>query len=96
MFHTWYANYHLLDFLQNHIDEFNDKENSQKDLKQIVHNAIKHVSKKLNNTPSISKKAYVDNKLFQVIIGNPRNFVNKIPESNINQYLLGLIKKYYM
>ena len=71
------------------------KENNKKTLKEIVHQAIKHVSKKLNNTPSISKKAYVDNKLFQVIINNPKNFVNKIPEDNLHKYLLLLIKKYY-
>jgi DNA topoisomerase-1 len=92
MFRTWYANYHLLDYLQEHRNDVITASN-KREQKGCVNNAVEYVSRKLNNTPGISRKAYVSNKIFNVILNNPRAFIKQIPDRNIHQYLAKIMKK---
>ena len=41
------------------------------EIKELVTNCSKHVSNKLNNTPSVSKKSYIDNKILDLVIKDP-------------------------
>jgi DNA topoisomerase IB len=92
MFRTWYANYHLLDYLQRHRNDVLKAAN-QREQKHCVNEAVRYVSTKLNNTPGISRKAYVSNKIFNVILNNPRAFIRQIPRNDIHQYLAKMMKK---
>ena len=93
MFRTWYANYHLLDYLNQHRNDV-IKAANQREQKQCVNEAVRYVSSKLNNTPGISRKAYVSNKIFNVILNNPRAFIRKIPgRSDIHAYLARIMRK---
>lgn len=95
MFRTWYANYHLLDYLQKHRNNVLTASN-KKEQKVCVNNAVEYVSRKLNNTPGISRKAYVSNKIFNIILNNPKTFIKQIPNTNIHQYLAKIMKKNIM
>lgn len=92
MFRTWYANYHLLDYLQKHKSNVFKAEN-KREQKQCVNDAVQYVSIKLNNTPGISRKAYVNNKMFNIILNNPKSFIKQIPRNDIHQYLMKIMKK---
>jgi DNA topoisomerase-1 len=96
MFRTWYANYHLLEYLRGRYKsgDITDK-TTIKDLQKILKGCCEYVSDKLNNTPGISKKSYIDNKIFTVILKNPVSYVKHIPADpqGIHRYLYKSIKK---
>jgi DNA topoisomerase IB len=62
---------------------------------EIVKKCSEHVSNKLNNTPTVSKQSYIDNKILELIMKNPFRFATQIPESNPGKhnFLLKIIKK---
>ena len=81
MFRTWYANYYLLLYLKNlkKKEGMITNDMTKKRIKSLVKDSSIYVSSKLNNTPTISKKSYINPKILDIIIKNPNDFVNKIP-----------------
>lgn len=96
MFRTWYGNLHTLQFLENLKKENKLKPRmNDKEIKGIISECSNYVSNKLNNTPSISKKSYIDNKILELVAKNPYKFSMLIPENNDdkNKYLYKMIVK---
>lgn len=102
MFRTWYANYHMLDYLK---VLQNDKieSNILQELKGVKGNKLSkylkkeipsYVSQKLNNTPTVCKKKYMNNVLFNNIVENPNYYLKKINKNNnITLLLQDLLSK---
>lgn len=81
MFRTYYANYHMIEFIRDFMDteEFADCGGNMKKVGRILKREIgEHVSAKLNNTPAICKKNYLNNALFESIISKPGKYLEKI------------------
>ena len=65
MFRTWYANYHMINYLKD-LDADTDKNNILQELKNAKGKKLNnlkqeipiYVSQKLNNTPTVCKKIY--------------------------------------
>jgi DNA topoisomerase I len=87
MFRTWYGNYHLLVCLRK---MFNDGKLKHRQTKIEKHEIIKecsdHVSSKLNNTPTVSKQSYIDNKILELVMRNPYRLASTIPDSSSGQH----------
>jgi DNA topoisomerase-1 len=83
MFRTWYGNYHMLEHLRN---LYNKNELSRDTAKQAVKSCSEYVSSKLNNTPSISKKSYIDGKLITLVMKNPVKLAEQIPADKDGQH----------
>ena len=99
MFRTWYANLHLLDHLQKLYKEDKLKYRMTKqEINNVVNEIGEYVSSKLNNTPSVSKVSYIDNRILKYVMRNPYRFAEKIPENKEekNKFLLKLIKELRM
>ena len=87
MFRTWYGNYHMIEHLHDLFKEGKLKPKMKKmEINQIVSKCSEHVSSKLNNTPSVSKESYIDNKIIELVIKNPYRFASKIPSSKEEQH----------
>lgn len=87
MFRTWYGNFHMLE----HLRELYKKGDichrmciSEK--KNIVKSCSDYVSSKLNNTPTISKQSYMDNKLLELVMRNPYRISSNIPDDKDSQH----------
>ena len=87
MFRTWYGNYYMIGHLQDLFKEGKLKSKMTKiEINQIIKQCSEHVSSKLNNTPSVSKQSYIDNKILDLVIKNPYRFASKIPSSGEEQH----------
>jgi DNA topoisomerase-1 len=87
MFRTWYGNFHMLNYLNKIFKENKLKPKMLKsEVRDLVKSCSEHVSDKLNNTPSISKKSYIDNKILDLVIKNPYKFASSIPNSIEEQH----------
>jgi DNA topoisomerase-1 len=87
MFRTWYGNYHMINYLKELFKEDKLKKRMLKsEVRELITNCSEHVSNKLNNTPSVSKKSYIDNKILDLVIKNPYNFSKKIPNNMEEQH----------
>jgi DNA topoisomerase-1 len=96
MFRTWYGNYHLLVCLRNMFNEGKLKPRlKQIEKNEIIKECSEHVSSKLNNTPTVSKQSYIDNKILELVMKNPYRFASNIPNDSIDQhqYLYKIIMK---
>jgi DNA topoisomerase-1 len=96
MFRTWYGNYHMIEHLQDLYKEGKLKPKMKKmEINQIISKCSEHVSSKLNNTPSVSKQSYIDNKILDLVIKNPYRFASKIPsgEEAQHKFLYEIIMK---
>ena len=96
MFRTWYGNYHMIEHLHDLYKEGKIKPKMKKmEIKQIISQCSEHVSSKLNNTPTVSKQSYIDNKILDLVIKNPYRFASKIPSSNDekHKFLYDIIMK---
>ena len=81
MFRTYYANYHMIEFIRDFMDteEYIDCKGNMKKIGRILKREIgEHVSAKLNNTPAICKKNYLNNALFEAIVSKPKKYLEKI------------------
>jgi DNA topoisomerase-1 len=88
MFRTWYGNFHMLNYLNKLYKEDKLKKKMLKsEIKQLINNCSEHVSDKLNNTPTVSKKSYIDDKILNLVIKNPYTFASSIPDSNEDQHI---------
>lgn len=87
MFRTWYGNYHMLEHLRELLRNGQLKPRMQiSDIKNTIKSCSEYVSSKLNNTPTISKKSYIDNKLIELVMKNPKRIAEQIPESKEDQH----------
>ena len=93
MFRTWYANYHMLEYLRDtNLDELLVENPSKQKLATLIKTAIgEHVSRALNNTPAICRKNYINNRLLDDITSRPREYITecrkrKTPEK-LHKYL---------
>lgn len=93
MFRTWYANYHMLEYLRDtNLDELLAENPSKQKLATKIKTAVgEHVSKALNNTPAICRKNYINNKLLADITTRPKYYItecrkHKTPEK-LHKYL---------
>lgn len=96
MFRTWYANYHMLNYLKdleidtnkNHILQELKNAKGKKLNKFLKREIPIYVSQKLNNTPTVCKKKYMNNILFNNIVDNPNYYLRKIKKENDTTKLL--------
>lgn len=91
MFRTYYANYHMMDFIQNVFDMENPEFIDLKEKRRVSHLKKKiseYVAQHLNNTASVCRTKYIHNGLMNKIISNPRYYSNL--DNSIHQQL----KKY--
>lgn len=93
MFRTWYANYHMLEYLRDtNLDELLATNPSKQKLATQIKKAIgEHVSRALNNTPAICRKNYINNRLLADITTRPKYYITecqklKTPEK-LHKYL---------
>lgn len=96
MFRTWYGNYHLLVCLRNMFNEGKLKPRLKKmETNEIIKECSEHVSSKLNNTPTVSKQSYIDNKILELVMRNPYRLASNIPDDSEGQhrYLYKIIMK---
>lgn len=97
MFRTWGANYIFLEEIIKKKNEFmeianlkkmknnpalNSKEKIGKESDKLIKEIIKTIALRLHNTPTVSKKSYLDNNLVQIYLENPKSFWMKIKTSN--------------
>lgn len=97
MFRTWYANYHMLEYLRDtNLDELLAENPSKQKLATRIKTAVgEHVSKALNNTPAICRKNYINNRLLADITTRPKYYItecrkHKNPEK-LHKYLARLL-----
>ena len=62
--------------------ELNSKEKIGKESDKLIKEIIKTIALRLHNTPTVSKKSYLDNNLVQIYLENPKSFWMKINTSN--------------
>ena len=96
MFRTCYGNYHMLVCLRNMFNEGKLKPRLKKmEKNEIIKECSEHVSSKLNNTPTVSKQSYIDNKILELVMQNPYRLASNIPDGSIgqHQYLYKIIMK---
>jgi DNA topoisomerase-1 len=100
MFRTWYANYHMLEYLRDtNLDEFIATNPSKRKVATLIKTAIgEHVSRALNNTPAICRKNYINNLLLADITARPKYYIiecrkQKTPEK-LHKYLGRLLSGY--
>ena len=97
MFRTYYANYHMIEFIRDFMDteEYMDCKGNMKKIGRILKREIgEHVSAKLNNTPAICKKNYLNNALFEAIVNKPGKYLEKIKAvggRNIHKLVIDLL-----
>ena len=87
MFRTWYGNYHMLEHLRDLYNNGTLKIKMTKvEINKIINICSEHVSSKLNNTPTVSKQSYIDNKIIDLVMKNPYRFASKIPDNSVGQH----------
>ena len=96
MFRTWYGNYHMLVCLREMFNKGEIKHRLTKmEKNDIIKKCSEHVSSKLNNTPTVSKQSYIDNKILELVMRNPYRLASSIPDNSDGQHLFlhKIIKK---
>ena len=101
MFRTYYANYHMIEFIKDFIttEEYKNivDAGSSVNVDQKIGKILKreigdYVSNKLNNTQSICKKNYLNNILFEKITTRPTKYIDKVRQStNIHKLVIELL-----
>ena len=83
MFRTWYGNYHLLEALQQLLQKGELGQRLRPAEKnEVIRKCSEHVSSKLNNTPTVSKQSYIDDKILSLVMRNPYRIANMIPNTD--------------
>ena len=80
MFRTYYANYHMLNYVFNYFQKDNEdftKLTDKRKKSYIKKNIANYVSDKLHNTPNICLKKYINYKLLEKISNNINNIIKK-------------------
>jgi DNA topoisomerase-1 len=107
MFRTWGANYIFLEEiikqkhqfmtianLEDNENKKNNKQEIEKESDKIIKEILKTIAIKLHNTPTVSKKSYLDNNLIQIYLSNPKSFWNKINKSENKKDLTILLSEF--
>lgn len=89
MFRTWYANYHMLEYLRDtDLDELLAENLSKHKLATKIKTSVgEHVSKALNNTPAICRKNYINNRLLADITARPKYYITECRKRNTPEKL---------
>ena len=88
MFRTWYGNFHMLEYLHDLFKEGKLKPQMTKgEINKIITGCGEYVSSKLNNTPTVSKQSYIDNKILDLVKKNPYKLAKTIPSSSEGQHI---------
>lgn len=83
MFRTWYGNYHMLEALQRMLQNGELKPRLRPmEKNEVIKKCSEHVSSKLNNTPTVSKQSYIDNKILELVMRNPYRLAGLIPSTD--------------
>jgi DNA topoisomerase-1 len=89
MFRTWYGNYHLLDSLRDMYQKGDLKHRLKMGAKhEVIKKCSEYVSNKLNNTPTVSKQSYIDNKILDLVMRNPYRLARIIPDTEEGRHKL--------
>jgi DNA topoisomerase-1 len=96
MFRTWAANYIFLEETVKDLRRNIDLTQSVTDMyaKKHVIKTLKTIADKLHNTPTVSKKSYMNNEILNVYLGQPVEFYKKIKSGqrkDLNKLLLELL-----
>lgn len=95
MFRTYYANYHMIEYLKHFMatDEYKAMEGNYKAIgKHLKREIADYVSGMLNNTPAICKKNYLNNDLFESIVSRPEKYIPKIAAGkNLDKLVIDLL-----
>lgn len=87
MFRTWYGNYHLLEALQNLYQRGELKQRLRPGEKnEVIRKCSEYVSNKLNNTPTVSKQSYIDDKILSLVMRNPYRLAGLIPNTDVDRH----------
>lgn len=94
MFRTWYANIYLLAEIKRYYDRGDIMLKDSRTLTSAIKNVFKYVAFRLHNTPIISKKSYLNNKIVEHIIKHPR-VITYIPKDycQLHQFLYKLTER---
>lgn len=89
MFRTWYANYHMLEYLRDtNLDDILAENPSKRQLATRIKTAIgEHVSQALNNTPAICRKNYINNRLLDNITSRPKYYIAECRKQKTSEKL---------
>ncbi len=92
MFRTWEANYIFLDEIIKNRKLF-ESEHEPKKIEKLINQILKVIAVKLHNTPTVSKKSYLDDNLVQIYLKNPKLFWRRIARhKNKNDLTLVLLE----
>lgn len=95
MFRTYYANYHMVEFIKHFMtsDEYKEMAGNYKAIgKYLKREIADYVSQKLNNTPAICKKNYLNNELFEAIVSRPEKYIPRIEAGrNLDKLVIELL-----
>ena len=72
----------------------NSKEKIGRESDKLIKEIIKTIAIRLHNTPTVSKKSYLDNNLVQIYLENPKSFWMKINTSNNKNDLTVLLSEF--
>ena len=72
----------------------NSKEKIGRESDKLIKEIIKTIAIRLHNTPTVSKKSYLDNNLVQIYLENPKSFWMKIKTSNNKNDLTVLLSEF--
>jgi DNA topoisomerase-1 len=96
MFRTWAANYIFLEETVKDLRQKPDLTESVTDIyaKKHVVNTLKTIATKLHNTPTVSKKSYMNNEILNIYLQQPTKFYKKAKSGqreDLNKLLLELL-----
>ena len=96
MFRTYYANYHMIEYIKHFMssDEYKEMSGNYKAIgKHLKREIADYVSNKLNNTPAICKKNYLNNELFEAITSRPDKYIPRIEAGrNLDKLVIDLLE----
>jgi DNA topoisomerase-1 len=79
MFRTYYANYHMLDYLQSELNlknniEYNSLNTNKRKISYMKNKISEYVAERLHNTPTVCRNKYINGKLLNKVITNPHYY----------------------
>ncbi len=92
-FRTFDVNDKLIDALKN----TDPTKMTERDRKKLVKKMIETISCQINNTPAICKKSYLNPKLIQLFIEQPRKYKTEINDNNLSSRVnfVHFLRRYY-
>lgn len=97
MFRTWAANHIFLEETIKDSKKHRNNDVTDSYAKKHVVETLKVIADKLHNTPSVSKKSYINNEILNMYLKQPGEFYRKIKiyrNKNITQLLIQMLETY--